>query len=354
LKLASVRELKAEVSAEILAPLLREAREARSFGLAASPMRRAVKRDRGVALGIARGASPDQYRLAVRIQRRTFEDDAELHRRLEAATHQEVDIRYVGRIAKRTAKAPAVHDAIVHGPPPPWFRLRQRPLLIGCSVAHHAVTAGSLGGFFRHRATGEPVLLSNNHVLANEDLAKVGDAVLQPGAFDGGRRFKDRIGTLMQAVPMSAAEPNTMDAAIASLAEGVPFDPRTIIGFGPLRGVRDRPIEPGDEVVKLGRTTGLTRGRVTAIELDDVVVDYDKGQISFDRQIEIEGTGTAAFSSGGDSGSLILDSEGDACALLFAGSDHGGSNGKGVTNANDLTLVMEALNLELALDDLNA
>ncbi|EWY39508.1 hypothetical protein N825_05235 [Skermanella stibiiresistens SB22] len=349
MKLASVRELKAEVSAEILAPLLREAREARSFGLAASPMRRAVKRDRGVALGIARGASRDQYKLAVRIQRRTFEDDAELHRRLEAATHQEIDIRYVGRIAKRAEKAP-----VVHGPPPPWFRLRQRPLLIGCSVAHHAVTAGSLGGFFRQRGTGQPVLLSNNHVLANEDQAKAGDAVLQPGAFDGGRRFKDRIGTLLQAVPMSATEPNTMDAAIAGLAEGVPFDPRTVTGFGLLRGVRDRPIEPGDEVVKLGRTTGLTRGRVTAIELDDVVVDYDKGQISFDRQIEIEGTGTAAFSSGGDSGSLILDAEGDACALLFAGSDHGGSNGKGVTNANDLTLVMEALNLELALDDLNA
>ncbi|WP_158044743.1 preprotein translocase subunit YajC [Skermanella pratensis] len=353
MELSSVRALKAEVSADILGPLLREAREARSFGLAAGPMRRAVKPERGVALGIAGGPSPHQYRLAVRIQRRTFEDDGDLRRRLESVSHSEVDIRYVGRVAKRTTADPAVHPA-VHGPMPPWFRLRQRPLLIGCSVGHHAVTAGSLGGFFRHRETGRTVLLSNNHVLANEDLAKPGDAVLQPGRFDGGRRFKDRIGTLVGTVPMKTDGSNLMDAAIAGLAEGVPFDPRSITGFGLLRGLRDRPVEPGDEVLKIGRTTGLTHGVVTAIELDDVVVDYDRGQITFDRQIEIEGAGGSPFSSGGDSGSLILDREGDACALLFAGSDHGGSNGKGVTNANDLSLVMETLNLELALEPLIA
>mgnify|MGYP002715672226 CR=1 FL=1 len=347
--MSSVRALKAEVSADILGPLLREAREARSFGLAAGPIRRAVKPERGVALGIARGPGPDQYRLAVRLQRRTFEDDGDLRRRLESAAHSEVDIRYVGRIAKRTTA-----DSAVHGPMPPWFRLRQRPLLIGCSVGHHAVTAGSLGGFFRHRETGRTVLLSNNHVLANEDLAKTGDAVLQPGRFDGGRRFKDRIGTLAGTVPMKTEGSNLVDAAVAAMAEGVPFDPRSVTGFGLLRGLRDRPVEPGDEVVKIGRTTGLTRGVVTAIELDDVVVDYDKGQITFDRQIEIEGAGDGAFSSGGDSGALILDRDGDACALLFAGSDHGGSNGKGVTNANDLTLVMESLNLELAVEQLIA
>ena len=43
---------------------------------------------------------------------------------------------------------------------------------------------------------------------------------------------------------------------------------------------------------KVGRTTGKTLGRVTAFELDNVVVGYDIGNLRFDNQIEIEGAGT--------------------------------------------------------------
>lgn len=58
------------------------------------------------------------------------------------------------------------------------------------------------------------------------------------------------------------------------------------------------------EVAKLGRTTGLTRGRVTAFEMDNVVVEYDAGNLRFDGQVEIEGVGQKPFSDAGDSGSL--------------------------------------------------
>lgn len=348
MEIASVRALKAEVSEKILAPLLREAREIRAFGLAAKPMRNVTGAQRGIALGITRGRNKKDYRLAVRIQRRALEQDAALRQRLEDSSKQEVDIRYVGRINKRGgAVAP---DAATL----PWYRDRQRPLLIGCSIGHFAITAGTVGGVFLHRKTLRPVILSNNHVLANENAGKIGDALLQPGAYDGGRKTKDRVGALLDFVHLKSSGSNLVDAAIGSIDADIRYDAATLTGFGRLRGVRGQSVEPGDQVVKIGRTTGLTRGIVTAIELDDVVVGFDGGALSFDRQIEIEGAGDAAFSSGGDSGSLIFDADGDGCGLLFAGGDQGGSNGKGLTYANDLSLVMESLNVELALDALTS
>ena len=88
-------------------------------------------------------------------------------------------------------------------------------------------------------------------------------------------------------------------------------------------------------------------GRITAFELDNVVVSYDLGNLRFDNQIEIEGTGTASFSDGGDSGSLIITDDLEAIVLLFAGGDQGGSNGLGLTYANPLDTVLKKLRVSL-------
>ena len=119
-------------------------------------------------------------------------------------------------------------------------------------------------------------------------------------------------------------------------------------GIGTLAGQPGGDLQVGDAVHKVGRTTGVRHGRVTAFELDGVAVEYDIGVISFDDQIEIEGGGNRAFSDAGDSGSLIVDGEMRAGALLFAGGDHGGSNGKGLTYANPIGAVLQALNVKLA------
>jgi hypothetical protein len=52
-------------------------------------------------------------------------------------------------------------------------------------------------------------------------------------------------------------------------------------------------------------------------------------------------------SQGGDSGSLIVDADRKAVAILFAGGDLGGSNGKGLTFANPIDAVLKALKIEL-------
>ena len=63
---------------------------------------------------------------------------------------------------------------------------------------------------------------------------------------------------------------------VARLIDGIDFDPQTIHGLGKLAGLGPAFLDAGTEVAKLGRTTGLTRGRVTAFEMDNVVVKYEK------------------------------------------------------------------------------
>ncbi len=149
---------------------------------------------------------------------------------------------------------------------------------------------------------------------------------------------------------LSTTRPNLIDAAYAAVKETIDVDPANYDALGALQGVRSSPAHPDLAVAKVGRTTGVTRGRISAIEVDSVVVGYDIGELSFDGQLEIESTGTGPFSAGGDSGSLIIDGEGRACGLLFAGSESGGSNGRGVTYANPIDLVLGKLAIQLAGD----
>ncbi|MEO1439311.1 MAG: hypothetical protein AAFV33_02840, partial [Chloroflexota bacterium] len=78
-------------------------------------------------------------------------------------------------------------------------RTRQRPVIFaGASIAHYLVGAGTLGIVVRHRTSGERLLLSNNHVLANSNDANIGDPILQPGPLDGGTRASDIVAQLSE------------------------------------------------------------------------------------------------------------------------------------------------------------
>lgn len=246
----------------------------------------------------------------------------------------EVEVRFIGRVDK-------------HGV---WYRSRVRPLQPGASIGHYKITAGTIGAFVTQTEKSTTVILSNNHVLANENSAREGDAIIQPGDYDGGLIGEDAVAKLIRWVPLNKRGANLVDAAIADVESGIKVDPLGYRGIGKLAGVRSDPLQLGMTVVKLGRTTGLTKGHVTAIEVDKVVIEYDIGTISFDNQVEIEGTGNRGFSSGGDSGSLILDESLRACMLLFAGSERGGSNGRGLTYANPIATVLDKLAIKLVAD----
>jgi hypothetical protein len=330
MQLDSARELKSALAASVL-PALAEPPRVRAMGLPAGPMPESTESPRTLALGIAPKARGD-YQLAVRLQRRALEGSPAVEA-IRARARGEVDVRYVGRLVKRAAV--------------PWQQKRMRPLRPGLSIGHFRITAGTLGGFVRARAGGEPLILSNNHVLADENRARKGDAVLQPGRLDNGAEPGDVVGALGTFVRLRRAKANLLDCALATITEGIEFEPAKLRGIGQLTGLGDVLLREGTVLAKAGRTTGPTRGRVTAIELDNLLVGYDLGDLRFDGQVEIEGEDDDPFSAGGDSGSLIVDEAGRAVALLFAGGDQGGANGRGLTYANPLRPVLDALKVDL-------
>jgi hypothetical protein len=287
-----------------------------------------------IALGVGRKGR-DDYILAVRLQRRALESSPQL----EAIRRQakgEVDVRYIGRVTKLAAK--------------PWHQKRNRPLRMGGSVGHFKITAGTLGCFVRAGETGTVMILSNNHVLADENRARKGDAILQPGPLDDGQNPGDRIAVLSSFIRFNRTKPNLVDCAAAALDDGIKFNPTKLEGLGNLAGLGDAALTDDEIVGKVGRTTGTTRGKIVAFELDNVMVgDYRLGILRFDQQIEIEGDGSDPFSRGGDSGSLIVDKDVRGIGLLFAGGDLGGSNGLGLTYANPLRTVLDMLKVSLVL-----
>jgi hypothetical protein len=162
--------------------------------------------------------------------------------------------------------------------------------------------------------------LSNNHVYADENQANIGDDVLQPGAVDGGEVPNDIVGTLFDFEPINFNGANNfIDAAIALSSTDLLGNATPPDGYGtPKSSTIDPSIRM--RVMKYGRTTGFTRGRITGINAT-VDVEYDSGIARFVNQIVIGGIG---FSQGGDSGSLVVKAgvfgRGKPVGLLFAGS----------------------------------
>ncbi|MQA33671.1 hypothetical protein [Modestobacter roseus] len=302
----------------------------------------------GVALGLT-PIGPEQVHLAVRVIGPA--DAAVVLAGLGEAALAEVDVRAIGvvrALGSPTPGSPTPGSPTPGSPTLEELRRRTRPLRPGLSIGHERVTAGTLGGFVRRPGVDGLLALSNNHVLAASDAGAVGDPVLQPGVADGGVGT-DRVGVLAGAVRFEDRPGNQVDAAVALLDPGVVADPTGYPGGALLPTVAaPDTVDPEELVEKVGRTTGHTRGRVTAVEVDGVGVQYDRGVFTFDDQIEVEGL-TGAFSAGGDSGSLIWRSADRApLGLLFAGSELGGSAGGGVTFANPLATVLRRLGVEWA------
>jgi hypothetical protein len=336
MRLDSVRGLKQELFGSFPRP-----QRLRGLSVSAMSLDQTSQVPRTVALGISRGRRASDYRLAVRVQRHRDEDAVEIVRR---RAHGEVDVRFVGQVSKSAQRGRASRvrcDAA-------RFQRHLRPLKIGASIGHVRVTAGTLGAIVRERGKAAPLVLSNNHVLANENRARVGGSIVQPGTIDNGRVPQDVVARLLRFADLRESGRNLVDCAIAKLLDAIPFDADEICGMPPLVG--DDAADLDLPVAKMGRTTGLTRGVVSAIEVDNLAVGFDIGTLRFDGQIEIESAGRRAFSLGGDSGSLIVteaERESWAVGLLFAGSDTGGSNGLGVTYANPIQAVFKTLRIEL-------
>jgi hypothetical protein len=239
-------------------------------------------------------------------------------------------------------KTDVLETGIITAPPPRLTtvgvdfrrRSRQRPASGGCSISHWQVSAGTLGCLVKR---GELYyILSNNHVLANENAARIGDSILQPGKYDGGTA-SDQIATLSDFVHISFNYgTNKVDAALAF--PGYPYShlvSQNILDLGVPTGFASAKL--GDEVIKSGRTTGITRDYILITDAT-IRVHYSEGKTAvFENQLI-----TRKMSEGGDSGSVVLTDDGTrrVCGLLFAGSDI-------ITVINRIEDVTGALNITL-------
>jgi hypothetical protein len=214
---------------------------------------------------------------------------------------------------------------------------RHRPVPVGVSTGLTVAdtspyaTAGTMGCRVRD-GLGNVYALSNNHVYAHEGTAAGNAPVVQPGTLDS-KNYNtnpetnaDVFGNLssFSAIVFSRRASNVIDAAIAlsdisKLGNGTPLKTDGSLYVPEYDMPLSAPavdVASNDEVMKIGRTTGFTTGKVAGLDAS-VIVRYDAGQARFDHQVYISGSG---FSAGGDSGSLIVIRGSKApLALLFAG-----------------------------------
>ena len=246
---------------------------------------------------------------------------------------------------------------------------RWRPVPGGVSLGHYQVTAGTLGCVVRDCNSRDRLFLSNNHVLANSNLAKIGDPILQPGPADGGRDETDIIAALERFVPIAfTQEPGTceialglaevlnrvarvlgsghrmdvtqydplamnqVDAALARPVGGMEISDE-ILDIGVVGGTT--PARLGMRVRKSGRSTGFTTGQILVLDAT-LKIQYGDRNATFDDQIV-----TTAMSAPGDSGSLLVAADALlAVGLLFAGSEQ-------ATIYNPIKKVLDALKVVL-------
>ena len=216
----------------------------------------------------------------------------------------------------------------------------RKPLQPGHSIGHVKVTAGTFGAVVTR--DGKFLILSNSHVLANSGLGKKGDRILYPGDADGGKAPADIVGKLFDFVQFKVGNDflNHVDAAVA-----LPLDDRLgdltseikglFIPKGTAKAARDM------EVVKVGRTTGKTKGRVRDVNFRLILNYPGVGLVGYLDQIFC-----TRYTSGGDSGSLVVDTKtGKAVGLHFAGFP----DKKGVMGSvcNPIDEVLKALEVKL-------
>jgi endonuclease G, mitochondrial len=201
---------------------------------------------------------------------------------------------------------------------------RLDPIVPGVSIGHRTVSAGTLGCLVREDATGETRLLSNWHVFQGPE-GRLGDRIVQPGAFDDNRVDENACGRLVRSHLGLAG-----DCAIASL-EGRGAEETILELDVGVRRLGDP--ELGDRVVKSGRTTGVTYGVVTRLHtITKIAYGPDHEEQIGGFEIGPDGERPAAdgeITAGGDSGAvwLALDAQGAPTDMMlglhFAGEADG-------------------------------
>lgn len=209
--------------------------------------------------------------------------------------------------------------------------LRQRLASVhaGASIGTRDPDSTGTAGLVVQDASGAPLLLGNAHVLNTRNSTATAE-VLQPGPadIDGGG---DPIGALHRSMKLRQTHCNYLDAAVVRLdsaPSGYVPEVLAVQGYCNNYGV-------GTCAVKVGRTTGVVRGRVQATDADLLVsftldgkLDGKERRLLFVNQTVFEATGAETddpnIQDHGDSGAVwVAEDSRLACAISFAANADG-------------------------------
>jgi hypothetical protein len=205
---------------------------------------------------------------------------------------------------------------------------------------------GTLGSQVKD-ANGNKYILSNNHVLARANAGAAGEEIMQRGYVDTVPPCSTTgtiiVAKLTKFVKLNfSGGNNTVDAAIAKVVAGQVNTSGSILQIGTVSSATTTPAV-GMAVEKSGRTTGLTSGKISSVNVSVTVSGYGACGLGtevakFTKQFAVN---SSTFSASGDSGSLIVKKPASGAkpnpvGLLFAG-------GTGVTFANGIKNVLSAL-----------
>lgn len=240
-----------------------------------------------------------------------------------------------GAYQPKWASSPGVRPVAPPSRRPPRER-RRSPLSGGISISDgNRPIAGTLGGAVLDRVTGRRMLLSNWHVLVGP-TGQPGQPIRQPGRGDGGGPG-DTIGALVR-----HGMAVNVDAALAELRGD-----RDVVNdqfeLGPVQGTTVAQL--GMDVVKSGRTTGVTRGRVTGVEGTQKMNYGAIGNRLIRDVVTVGPLGSGEVSLPGDSGSLWLDDASrKVVGLHFAGNVAGQPEEALMI---DISSILDALQVDL-------
>jgi len=277
----------------------------------------------GFAVGLRYAASSLTGHLAVKVFVR---DKLPLERVAPAA-------RVPTKVAGFDTDVEAIGEVILHS-----YAMRYpRPVPCGVSVSNIDLPGSGTLGCLVVLNSGKLCMVSNNHVLANENAAQVGSAIIQPGNAEPVPAPDQTIGTLEQFIPIQATG-NLVDAAVALTSYALVSPKHVTYQLNPSVFVPTI----GLTVAKDGRTTQSTVGMISDLHVN-ISVGYDPFPAGAEMrdQVGIRGI-QGPFSMPGDSGSLIVTAATkQPVALLFAGS-----NDNSITFANPIQAVMTALGID--------
>jgi hypothetical protein len=214
------------------------------------------------------------------------------------------------------------------------------PIQLGTSggnvndIANGYCCSGTLGALVQKG--GSQYILSNSHVFAGDVVsggngrqAQIGDDVNQPGLVDNncgtsGTNIVADVSSLSTLYPPNST-PN-VDCSIAQVRSGMVRTDGSILEVGTI-SASTVGASVGQAVKKSGRTTGLTRGTISALNAT-ISVGYETecAGTSFTKTFTgqiIVGQHGSGFLNSGDSGSLMVEDVATnprAVGLLYAGS----------------------------------